>query len=123
MQLPFVVTPLCGVVFAGGHWPPSEPPSATGEARLTENNKPPPPNPSSIKNSQGSKQSTTMAAGQKLYPRATIKKIVKAHSKHNVSKNVDVLVCFHDASFTHVTDVLCRYFWIMLYFCRRMPPT
>jgi hypothetical protein len=34
-----------------------------------------------------------MAAGQKLYPRATLKKIVKAHSKKNVSKNVDVLVC------------------------------
>lgn len=33
-----------------------------------------------------------MAAGQKLYPRATVKKIVKAHSKRNVSKNVDVLV-------------------------------
>jgi hypothetical protein len=34
-----------------------------------------------------------MAAGaQKLYPRATLKKIVKAHSKKNVSKNVDVLV-------------------------------
>ncbi len=33
-----------------------------------------------------------MAAGQKLYPRATVKKIVKAHSKRNVSKNVDVQI-------------------------------
>lgn len=33
-----------------------------------------------------------MAAGQKLYPRATVKKIVKAHTKRNVGKNVDVLV-------------------------------
>jgi hypothetical protein len=33
-----------------------------------------------------------MAGGQKLYPRATVKKIVKAHSKCSVSKNVDVLV-------------------------------
>jgi hypothetical protein len=33
-----------------------------------------------------------MAASQKLYPRATIKKIVKAHSKKNVSRNVDVMV-------------------------------
>ncbi|KAE9372133.1 hypothetical protein N431DRAFT_375082 [Stipitochalara longipes BDJ] len=33
-----------------------------------------------------------MAASQKLYPRATVKKIVKAHSKRNVSKNVDVLI-------------------------------
>jgi hypothetical protein len=33
-----------------------------------------------------------MAGGQKLYPRATLKKIVKAHSKKNISKNVDVLV-------------------------------
>jgi hypothetical protein len=39
-----------------------------------------------------------MAAGQRLYPRATVKKIVKAHSKRNVSKNVDVLVCPFDAS-------------------------
>ncbi|TGJ79449.1 hypothetical protein E0Z10_g9308 [Xylaria hypoxylon] len=33
-----------------------------------------------------------MAAGQKMYPRATVKKIVKAHSKCNVSKNVDVMI-------------------------------
>ena len=33
-----------------------------------------------------------MAPGQKLYPRATVKKIVKAHSGCNVSKNVDVTV-------------------------------
>lgn len=33
-----------------------------------------------------------MAPGQKMYPRATVKKIVKAHSKCNVSKNVDVMV-------------------------------
>ncbi|TAQ91134.1 hypothetical protein B7494_g578 [Chlorociboria aeruginascens] len=31
-------------------------------------------------------------ATQKLYPRATVKKIVKAHSKRNLSKNVDVLI-------------------------------
>ena len=35
-----------------------------------------------------------MATGQKLYPRANLKKIVKAHSKRNLTKNVDVLVCF-----------------------------
>ncbi|KAB5582357.1 hypothetical protein GE09DRAFT_1211008 [Coniochaeta sp. 2T2.1] len=33
-----------------------------------------------------------MAPGQKLYPRATVKKIVKAHSNCNVSKNVDVTI-------------------------------
>lgn len=33
-----------------------------------------------------------MAPAQKLYPRATVRKIVKAHSKRSVSKNVDVLV-------------------------------
>ncbi|KAB5586212.1 hypothetical protein GE09DRAFT_1210787 [Coniochaeta sp. 2T2.1] len=33
-----------------------------------------------------------MAPGQKLYPRATVKKIVKAHSNCNVSKNVDVAI-------------------------------
>ncbi|POS73734.1 hypothetical protein DHEL01_v207873 [Diaporthe helianthi] len=31
-----------------------------------------------------------MAPGQKMYPRATVKKIVKAHSNCMVSKNVDV---------------------------------
>ncbi|KKA30417.1 hypothetical protein TD95_004589 [Thielaviopsis punctulata] len=33
-----------------------------------------------------------MAAGQKLYPRGTVKKIVKAHSGRNLSKNADVLI-------------------------------
>ncbi|KAK4133148.1 hypothetical protein BT67DRAFT_383262 [Trichocladium antarcticum] len=31
-------------------------------------------------------------AGRKLYPRATVKKIVKAHSNCNVSKNADVMI-------------------------------
>ncbi|KAI7786205.1 hypothetical protein SLS64_012738 [Diaporthe eres] len=31
-----------------------------------------------------------MAPGQKMYPRATVKKIVKAHSNCKVSKNADV---------------------------------
>lgn len=39
-----------------------------------------------------------MAAGQKLYPRATLKKIVKAHSRKNVSKNADVLVSYATAA-------------------------
>ncbi|KAK0626350.1 hypothetical protein B0T14DRAFT_420883 [Immersiella caudata] len=33
-----------------------------------------------------------MTPGQKLYPRATVKKIVKAHSGCNISKNVDVMI-------------------------------
>lgn len=33
-----------------------------------------------------------MAPGQKMYPRATVKKIVKAHSNCKVSKNADVTV-------------------------------
>lgn len=33
-----------------------------------------------------------MAPGQKMYPRATVKKIVKAQSNCKVSKNVDVMV-------------------------------
>ncbi|CAL3966503.1 hypothetical protein PZA11_003139 [Diplocarpon coronariae] len=40
-----------------------------------------------------------MAAGQKLYPRATVKKIVKAHSKRNISKNADVLIFLDYALF------------------------
>ncbi|KAI9860968.1 MAG: hypothetical protein M1824_002734 [Vezdaea acicularis] len=33
-----------------------------------------------------------MAGAQKLYPRGTVKRIIKAHSKRPLSKNVDVLV-------------------------------
>jgi type I site-specific restriction endonuclease len=33
-----------------------------------------------------------MALGQKSYPRATVKKIIKAHSNCKVSKNVDVMI-------------------------------
>lgn len=33
-----------------------------------------------------------MAPTQKLYPRATIKRIIKTHSKRNLSKNADILV-------------------------------
>ncbi|KAK0706945.1 hypothetical protein B0T26DRAFT_655430 [Lasiosphaeria miniovina] len=40
-----------------------------------------------------------MAPGQKLYPRVTVKKIVKAHSNCNVSKNVDVLIFLDYALF------------------------
>ncbi|KAB8241416.1 NUDIX hydrolase domain-like protein [Aspergillus flavus] len=34
----------------------------------------------------------TMAATQKLYPRGTVKRIVKAQSNRNVSKNADILI-------------------------------
>lgn len=37
-------------------------------------------------------QDDEMAPGQKMYPRATVKKIVKAHSNCKVSKNADVTV-------------------------------
>ncbi|KAL2007637.1 hypothetical protein VTN00DRAFT_7619 [Thermoascus crustaceus] len=33
-----------------------------------------------------------MPATQKLYPRATVKRIVKAHSNRSVSKNADILI-------------------------------
>ncbi|KAJ5619610.1 transcriptional regulator family: Histone-like TF [Penicillium lagena] len=33
-----------------------------------------------------------MAVTQKLYPRGTVKRIVKAHSNRNVSKNADILI-------------------------------
>jgi hypothetical protein len=51
-----------------------------------------------------------MTASQKLYPRATVKKIVKAHSKRNVSKNVDVLVGFLDAYSRTVANYLMQIF-------------
>ncbi|KAK3387555.1 hypothetical protein B0H63DRAFT_521602 [Podospora didyma] len=40
-----------------------------------------------------------MAPGQKMYPRATVKKIVKAHSNCNLSKNVDVMIFLDYALF------------------------
>ncbi|EKV13018.1 hypothetical protein PDIG_40420 [Penicillium digitatum PHI26] len=33
-----------------------------------------------------------MAVAQKLYPRGTVKRIVKAHSNRSVSKNADILI-------------------------------
>ncbi|KKK24265.1 hypothetical protein ARAM_004409 [Aspergillus rambellii] len=36
--------------------------------------------------------SPTMAATQKLYPRATVKRIVKAHANRSLSKNADILI-------------------------------
>ncbi|PGH15486.1 hypothetical protein AJ80_05503 [Polytolypa hystricis UAMH7299] len=33
-----------------------------------------------------------MVAVPKLYPRATVKRIVKAHSRRSISKNADILV-------------------------------
>ncbi|QPC79869.1 hypothetical protein HYE68_010621 [Fusarium pseudograminearum] len=33
-----------------------------------------------------------MALGKKPYPKATVKKIIKAHSNHNIKKNADVTI-------------------------------
>jgi hypothetical protein len=60
-----------------------------------------------------------MAAGQKLYPRATVKKIVKAHSNRNITKNVDVLVGL-DASESGTAVDAIRYFSTMLSSFKRM---
>lgn len=50
-----------------------------------------------------------MAATQKLYPRGTVKRIVKAHSNRSVSKNTDILVRHKSLragnTRTHVTDM------------------
>jgi hypothetical protein len=35
-----------------------------------------------------------MALGKKAYPKATVKKIIKAHSNHGLKKNADVTVSF-----------------------------
>lgn len=45
-----------------------------------------------LPNSPLSAFSSIKMPGQKLYPRATVKKIVKAHSNCSVSKNADVMV-------------------------------
>ncbi|KAK5997263.1 Inner kinetochore subunit wip1 [Cladobotryum mycophilum] len=33
-----------------------------------------------------------MVVGKKAYPKATVKKIIKAHSGHNIKKNADIAV-------------------------------
>ncbi|CAI4217226.1 unnamed protein product [Parascedosporium putredinis] len=40
-----------------------------------------------------------MAPSQKVYPRGTVKKIVKAHSNLNISKNADILIFLDYALF------------------------
>ncbi|KAF3766491.1 hypothetical protein M406DRAFT_339684 [Cryphonectria parasitica EP155] len=40
-----------------------------------------------------------MPPGQKLYPRGTVKKIIKAHSGRSLSKNVDILMFLDYALF------------------------
>lgn len=50
-----------------------------------------------------------MALGKKPYPKATVKKIIKAHSNHNIKKNADVTVCLNSlvvAMFANVYFVL-----------------
>jgi hypothetical protein len=39
-----------------------------------------------------------MALGKKAYPKATLKKIIKAHSNHTIKKNADVTVRSNKAS-------------------------
>lgn len=49
-----------------------------------------------------------MAAAQKLYPRGTVKRIVKAHSNRNVSKNADILVrCTYLLQLPHYSLASC----------------
>lgn len=50
-------------------------------------------------------QTTTfiMALGKKAYPKATVKKIIKAHSNHNLKKNADVTV-----RLTQISNVVHR---------------
>jgi hypothetical protein len=66
-----------------------------------------------------------MAPGQKMYPRATVKKIIKAHSKCNVSKNVDVMVSTRSVIVSRVLrcstiDVDFNRSFLIIYFsCKR----
>jgi hypothetical protein len=45
-----------------------------------------------VNNLIDSPKRAAMVATQKLYPRGTVKRIVKAHAGRNISKNADVLV-------------------------------
>lgn len=46
-----------------------------------------------------------MALGKKPYPKATVKKIIKAHSNHNIKKNADVTVRLGSSIAVIDTDV------------------
>ena len=120
-QLPFLVgwLVLCN---CSCHWLPCRGSlSATRLKRKTTKEKPPHASRLSYFKIPGNR-STAMAACQKLYPRATVKKIVKAHSRRNLSKNVDVLVMLDDASPERTTKPLCRYSSTTLSSYKRMPP-
>jgi hypothetical protein len=90
---------------------PDSNPCRKAEGGLSRANKTPRPEQRRIPQNPTSRStsSLTMAAGQKLYPRATVKKIVKAHSKRNVTKNVDVLVSLVDASPQKASLMKSRY--------------
>lgn len=55
-----------------------------------------------------------MVVTQKLYPRGTVKRVVKAHANRNVSKNADILVSHFRIALLHgsAVDLLC--FWVDL---------
>jgi len=64
-------------------------------------------------------------APQKPYPRATVKKIVKAHSNCNVSKNADVMVSIPPTRRpmpAHSLTPRPRCSWITCCSCKRMDP-
>lgn len=48
----------------------------------------------------------TVNMAQTMYPRATVKKIVKAHANRPLSKNVDILVSYHSRNIgtKHLAD-------------------
>ncbi len=59
-----------------------------------------------------------MALGKKAYPRATVKKIIKAHSNMNVKKNADVTVrkrvsSEHKSRDTNATKIFLNYVLFM----------
>ncbi|KAF2092884.1 hypothetical protein NA57DRAFT_15326, partial [Rhizodiscina lignyota] len=49
-----------------------------------------------------------MAASQSLYPRGTVKRIVKAHSNRPLSKNADILVSTFSAHLVKEAAVKSR---------------
>jgi hypothetical protein len=49
-----------------------------------------------------------MALGKKPYPKATLKKVIKAHSDHNLKKNADVTVRYDATSSRRVLSAISR---------------
>lgn len=60
-----------------------------------------------------------MAAVTKKYPRATIRKVVKAHTNKNIGRNVDALVDIPHLQFMPYADLILQLYLDYVLFMQR----